>query len=588
MTKSDPCQEVGTPVPENTPHAVSVSLPTWKAVVGYEEGQSWVADKMQTGYPRFFIHNVIRELMSKVEDKYGKEGEKSLVFPTYKVAKRCREFMKNNSGNPNIPIRILQLSTPAPVVGFEDPSHIETEFAVLFFPEEAFPFAKAYWVHTGEGISSRMGDYLLRNLFSNKQHSSMSGGLSKQEKQAQNILRNSPSLSKGLKSPSFSLNEDVEKDFNTFIEQKYGRVLDLQFADQAKLALRRRICGKLDGSDNHLDEVQQAKRGIVINESEVYLFPTGMTAIFGAHQAVLGITRPNKKTICFGFPYVDTTNILKKFGPGMHFYGFGDDSSLADIEKNLEENKLEIQALICECPSNPLLKTPNLPKIRQLADKYNFVVIVDETIGNFFNINVLPYADIVVSSLTKVFSGDSNVMGGSLVLNTKLPFYSSLKKYFDSEYEDILWPEDALYLERNSRDFCNRSAKINENALAVVDFLLKSPYIAQVFYPTLLPSRKYYDEIKSPEGGYGGLLSFSFHNPSHAVAFFDSLKLYKGPSLGTNFSLACPYAVLAHYNELDEVTKWGIDKYLIRVSVGLEDQNDLLETFADSMNACKT
>ena len=68
--------------------------------------------------------------------------------------------------------------------------------------------------------------------------------------------------------------------------------------------------------------------------------------------------------------------------------------------------------LITEFPSNPLLRSPNLQRLRDLADKYDFLVIVDETIGNFVNVEVMPYADIVVSSLTKVFSGDANVMGG--------------------------------------------------------------------------------------------------------------------------------------------------------------------------------
>jgi cystathionine gamma-synthase len=58
------------------------------------------------------------------------------------------------------------------------------------------------------------------------------------------------------------------------------------------------------------------------------------------------------------------------------------------------------------------LTSPDLARIRSLADKYDFGVVIDETIGNFLNVNVLPYADVVVSSLTKVFSGDSNVMGG--------------------------------------------------------------------------------------------------------------------------------------------------------------------------------
>ena len=76
------------------------------------------------------------------------------------------------------------------------------------------------------------------------------------------------------------------------------------------------------------------------------------------------------------------------------------------------------------------------------------MVAIDETVGNFLNISVLSYADIIVSSLTKIFSGDSNVMGGSLILNTSSPVYSQLKKYFNENYDDIFWAEDALYLER--------------------------------------------------------------------------------------------------------------------------------------------
>jgi len=69
-------------------------------------------------------------------------------------------------------------------------------------------------------------------------------------------------------------------------------------------------------------------------------------------------------------------------------------------------------ALFCEFPGNPLLRSPDLVRIRQLADQYGFVVVVDETVGNFINVEVMAFADIVVSSLTKIFSGDANVMGG--------------------------------------------------------------------------------------------------------------------------------------------------------------------------------
>ena len=90
-----------------------------------------------------------------------------------------------------------------------------------------------------------------------------------------------------------------------------------------------------------------------------------------------------------------------------------------------------ILALFTEFPSNPLLRSANLPRLRALADKYDFLIVIDETIGNFVNVEVLPYADIVVSSLTKIFSGASNVMGGRYI-------YISLISYIGIVYGGLI------------------------------------------------------------------------------------------------------------------------------------------------------
>ena len=111
------------------------------------------------------------------------------------------------------------------------------------------------------------------------------------------------------------------------------------------------------------------------------------------------------------FPYIDTLKILEKWGPGCLFYGHGESVDLDDLERRCESGE-RFLALFCEFPGNPLLKTPDLRRIRTLANRYDFAVVVDETIGNFINVHVLPYADVVVSSLTKVFTGECNVMGG--------------------------------------------------------------------------------------------------------------------------------------------------------------------------------
>ena len=106
------------------------------------------------------------------------------------------------------------------------------------------------------------------------------------------------------------------------------------------------------------------------------------------------------------------------------------------------------------------------------------------------NVQVLPFADVVVSSLTKVFSGDSNVMGGryvakmnewavltvsSAVLNPKSPHYALLQAKMQRDYEDNYWAEDAIFMERNSRDFVSRIERINLGAEAICETLLTSP-----------------------------------------------------------------------------------------------------------------
>lgn len=583
-----PSQEVGAPIPNNTAHAISVTLPTWEATVGYEEGEEWVTSKMHSGYPRFFIHGIIQDLARAIESKYGREGEKCMIFPSYNTAKRCREFIKAKTETPNLLVRVLRLRTPAPTTEFEKSSVVESEIGIVLFSASEFPLAKQYWQHSGEGISSRMAEYVLSELFQNEEKDQARlRSRNKQELQAQSIQKKSPSITASIRSNSRGQNEEADKEFNTFIEQKYGRVLDLKFAKEAKLALRRRICGKADKSHNQEEEMNKARRGKFLSETDVYLYPTGMAAIFNAHQAVLAVEENAKKSVCFGFPYVDTLNILRKFGPGCHFLGLGDDKSLDSLEADLEAKNVEVSALFCECPSNPLLKTPDLKRIRALADKYNFYVVVDETVGNFLNISVLPYSDMVVSSLTKVFSGDSNVMGGSLILNPLSTSYKKLKAFFNNNYEDLYWAEDALYLERNSRDFESRARMIDRNAEEVIKLLQESEIISQIYYPSLSPTKHHYDAVKTPNGGYGGLISMLFKEPKHAITFFNAVNLHKGPSLGTNFTLACPYSILAHYQELDEIETWGVDRNLVRISIGIEDKDELLEVLRSSLEVAR-
>lgn len=109
----------------------------------------------------------------------------------------------------------------------------------------------------------------------------------------------------------------------------------------------------------------------------------------------------------------------------------------------------------------------------------------------------------------------------------------------------------------------------------------------RVYYPKLNPSRSNYDAFRTAEGGYGGLLSIVFHNDAHAVIFYDAIETAKGPSLGTNFTLTSPYTILAHYTEMDWAEKFGVERGLVRISVGLEEKERLVEIFDSALDAVR-
>lgn len=152
--------------------AVSVSLPSWKSTIGYEGGEDWVLSKMRTGYPRFFIHPIIQELEREILAGYGQKDELTMLFPSFATAIRCQAFLLNkepslNSAN----VRIINLVPLAPEK--DSVPEIRTLLASLscvFFPSQYFKLAKQVWQHSGDGISSRRGEFYLTALLEGLLH----------------------------------------------------------------------------------------------------------------------------------------------------------------------------------------------------------------------------------------------------------------------------------------------------------------------------------------------------------------------------------------------------------------------------------
>lgn len=275
------------------------------------------------------------------------------------------------------------------------------------------------------------------------------------------------------------------------------------------------------------------------------------------------------------FLYVDTFKVLSKvFGYETTLYGHTTVSELDSLESQLEAGH-RICALFCEFPGNPLLQSPDLFRVRQLADKYDFIIICDDTVGTFVNIDLMPYADVVCTSLSKMFSGACNVLGGSVVLNPCGKYYQALRMVISTQFVDTFYPLDAIVMEANSRDFVSRMNRANASAEMVCEILKKHPAVAKIYYPKGSSTQKLYDSCKRSGAGYGYLLSVEFVTPASAIRFFNALDVAKGPSFGMNFTLAAPYTLFAHYGEREWAAQYGVTEHLVRITVGLEAPDEL-------------
>lgn len=354
--------------------------------------------------------------------------------------------------------------------------------------------------------------------------------------------------------------------------QHFGEIVSSR---RAKAVLEGRPAPADDGAKARLRAQIAGLTGCA--PEDVYLYSTGMAALAAALRISQRLT-PGARSIQLGFPYVDGLKIQTVWGPGAHFFPTLSEEEL-DAAARLLASGEPVSAVFCEVVGNPLLRMADVPRIAAIARPRGIPVVVDDTVATFANVDLLPHADLISSSLTKHFSGTGDVMAGSLIINPRSPRYAELKAAQAELFEDLFWAEDATVLAENAADFNERIARINASTEVLCDELRGHPAVAELHYPKYVTNAAY-ERVKRPGGGYGGLFSLVLKDAARTAApYFDQLRVSKGPSLGTNFTLACPYTLLAHYDELDWAESLGISRYLIRVSVGLEELDDLRGRF---------
>jgi len=495
--------DLGRPIPDS-PHAVSVCLPTWESVIGYEEGDPAVTDRMEAGYPRFFCHPQVTELFGKVAREKGGPREKALVFPTPEAAMAASDWILLKEDVGGVSVRRLH-----------DDKDDATEATAILFPAEAERTARLYWRFSGQGVSSRLAEALLA----------------------------------GWQAPEF-------------------RAAEADGAP-AREAVRARLAALTSQPANH-----------------VFLFSSGMAGVHAVQRA-LGVLRPGRRTAQLGFPYVDVLKVQEEFGAGVEFIPGTGPSSLARLADLAGREPLA--GVYTEVPSNPLIEAPDLMALAALAKEYDFPLVADDTVATAVNVDIVAHADVVTTSLTKAFSGVGDVLAGSVVVAARSPWADSLRRLLAAqEAAAPLFALDAVVLERNSRDFAERVRRMSTSAGALADWLATQPAVDRVHFPSLDPaSSSAFGALRTGAAagshGYGMLLSFTLRDRSAAPGVYDRLRVNKGPSLGTNYTLACPYTLLAHYTELDWAERCGVRRDLIRVSVGLEDPADLIARFAEAL-----
>lgn len=313
---------------------------------------------------------------------------------------------------------------------------------------------------------------------------------------------------------------------------------------------------------------------------DVFLAPTGMAALYAALRAVLA-RAPGRPTAQLGFPYVDTLKLQQKFGPGgilLHHL----EQMETRLRGLLEREKLA--ACFCELPGNPLLGSVDLRQISPLLHQHRVPLIVDDVVATPINIELGPHADLVATSLTKFIVGTGDAMGGAIVCNPRSALYRELKALVSAQHEELLWCEDAAVLEAQAHSFPQRMARHNQNGLILAERLRAHPAIERVWYPKW-EFTEAYEAVRRPDGGWGALLTFLPKNAEQrSPQIYDRLTFCKGPSLGTVFTLACPFTLLAHYTELEWAEACGVSRYLIRLSVGLENPEDLWQRLQTALD----
>lgn len=396
----------------------------------------------------------------------------------------------------------------------------------------------------------------------------------------------------GIHGVSHSESADTFGRAKTFL-QNIGGFLSSRAAEDelVRLGVKSSVDAEPVFAGDATQEIRRVLRTVMPAAGDADIMPanSGMNAIFAAFRASAALQAARGRTVWLqlGWLYLDTIAILKKYTAAPVDYVYvRNPGDLECIERIFARHGSRIAGVLAELPTNPLIQTPDVPALSALCRAHGAHLLLDPSVASVWNLNILPLADVVVSSLTKYTASEGDVIAGVSIINPAGPDAAELRRGTAAALEPV-YPRDLARLAGQIGRTESVLAQIHANTARVAAFLEQHPKVRRVYWALQADSRANFLKVARRPDATGGMLSFTLRTGMEE--FYDRLRLPKGPSFGMQTTLICPFMYLAHYDlvttpaGIAELAASGIDPDLLRLCCGTEPAEAIIEALAEAL-----
>ncbi|MEC7273716.1 MAG: PLP-dependent transferase [Verrucomicrobiota bacterium] len=345
---------------------------------------------------------------------------------------------------------------------------------------------------------------------------------------------------------------------------------------------------KEDSASGNAEVHVETKLALLLNcrKEDVLLCASGMNAFYAGFKAVQAAQQRRGRTrwLQLGWLYLDSGIILREHLGSEEILDIEYDiSDMSKLEQKIQTYGDQLAAVVVECPSNPLIQICDLPRLARAVRSSGAILIVDPSVASILSINVLPYADVIVSSLTKYSAYEGDVMAGAVVVNPGSPFYGDLIVGISAAHTP-LYTRDLARLANELEQAPSVVDRMHANADRLLQYLEQHEAVKRVYFAN---SSQWAQKNSTTKYAPCALLTIELKGSM--TAFYDAVRCMKGPSFGTRFTLLSPFMYLAHYDLVtcpkgsDQLRQIGIDPDLIRISVGEEPYSDIESAIGEAL-----